>query len=375
MNLFLIHTPFQLFVAHQIINYKGLKDNMALFGYVGSNRQFYDIYDYMEIKGIFIKSFKFDNLETWALAKLHNPLRCIKDIRENYSFLKSIISDYGVRNLYIGDINNFSCRFCAYMFGKQSIRIIFYEEGSSHYEYQRHVFKFNKVINNLLTKFYDYFLYEPVMGCNYAQWRFKEDIPYEMLPIFIRYSILDIFHEEYDEQIKVNLLLPPKVKQHIESEIQRINIVNTESFLYISSPIFEEFGQLGYKLFLDFLNEYFDNTIGLHVFVKYHPRDTDKFKQDFENILKNKKITYTILSNTINIPLEYYLQVIHFSKMITFLSSVSFYNGYIYPYTKIEDLAMDYLQLCAKNNIPNIDMYINLYRKLSEKKEYIKKSI
>lgn len=373
MNLFFIHTPFQLFVAHQIINYKGLKDNMALFGYVGSNRQFYDIYDYMEIKGFFIKSFKFDNLETWALPKLHNPQGCIKDIRDNYNFIKSIILDYGVRNLYIGDINNFSCRFCAYIFGRKDLRINFYEEGSSHYEYQRHIFKFNKVIKNVLTKIYDKFLYEPVMGCKYAHWRFTEDIPYEMLPIDKRYSILDVFHEEYDEQIKVALLLPPKVKQHIDSDIQKINIDSSDSILYISSPLFEEFGQQGYKLFFDYLSEYFDKAKGQYLFIKYHPRDTDNFKRDFEDLLNSKSITYTVLSNTINIPLEYYLQVIHFSRMITFLSSVSFYNGYIYPYTNIEDLAMGYLQICDKNNIPNIDLYMNLYKKLAEKIERLKK--
>lgn len=75
MNLFFIHTPFQLFVVNQIINYKHLEHNVAVLGFVQNNRHFYQLYEYMMEDGSFDYIYHFDDLENWALISLHSPLK------------------------------------------------------------------------------------------------------------------------------------------------------------------------------------------------------------------------------------------------------------------------------------------------------------
>ena len=51
MNLFFIHTPFQLLVAQNLIFKEKLNNNIALFGNTGKGAQhFYQIFDVMFIK-------------------------------------------------------------------------------------------------------------------------------------------------------------------------------------------------------------------------------------------------------------------------------------------------------------------------------------
>ena len=54
-NLFIAFTPFQLFVAQQIVNQEELSDNILIEGYVGNNSHFYDIYDMMEMDNFWKK--------------------------------------------------------------------------------------------------------------------------------------------------------------------------------------------------------------------------------------------------------------------------------------------------------------------------------
>lgn len=64
------------------------------------------------------------------------------------------------------------------------------------------------------------------------------------------------------------------------------------------------------------LDLYSDKTIFV---IKYHPRDTEQFKQRFQKELSKRSINYIVIGKFINIPLEYYLQCFDFNKMITFV--------------------------------------------------------
>ena len=87
MNLFFIHTPFQLFVVNQIINYKHLEHNVAVLGFVQNNRHFYQLYEYMMEDGSFDYIYHFDDLENWSLISLHSPLKSICRIVKNYKYI------------------------------------------------------------------------------------------------------------------------------------------------------------------------------------------------------------------------------------------------------------------------------------------------
>lgn len=97
--------------------------------------------------------YHFDDLENWALITLHSPFKSIFRIKDNYKFLVKIIKKHSVKSIYLGDINNFSCKFSSFIFSRKKIEIVFYEEGSSHYCYQKHNFKMNMFLKTVLCFF------------------------------------------------------------------------------------------------------------------------------------------------------------------------------------------------------------------------------
>ena len=297
MNLFFIHTPFQLFVVNQIINYKHLEHNVAVLGFVQNNRHFYQLYEYMMEDGSFDYIYHFDDLENWALISLHSPLKSICRIVKNYKYLYKIIKRHHIRSLYLGDINNFSCK---------------------------------------------------------------------LLHIDKRYSIINAFHEEYDEKLPISKKIPLKIRQVVLNDIKGLqNIDYNEMLLYISSPVYEEFGSEGVEVFFTFLSVKLDLYSDKTIFViKYHPRDTEQFKQRFQKELSKRSINYIVIGKFVNIPLEYYLQCFDFDKMITFLSSVSFYNGIIYKRAEIKDYALDYFMFCKSHGVKNVDLMLDLCKTL-----------
>ena len=190
----------------------------------------------------------------------------------------------------------------------------------------------NMFLKTVLCFFYDSCFYLPLWGVRYAKWRFKEDIPFGKLHIDKRYSIVHTFHENFDENLPISKTIPSKIKQVVLNDIKGLENINyNEMLLYISSPIYEDFGSEGFEL---------------------------------QKELLNRSINYIVIGNFVNIPLEYYLQCFDFNKMITFLSSVSFYNGIIYKRAEFIDLALDYFMFCKSNGVKNVDVKLNLCKTL-----------
>ena len=78
-----------------------------LYGYVGNNRQFFDIYNLTTIDGMWSKKIRFDNISTWA--EFHQIKYFIQDAYhtfQNYRKLESIIRSNDVDAVYLSDINN-----------------------------------------------------------------------------------------------------------------------------------------------------------------------------------------------------------------------------------------------------------------------------
>lgn len=366
MNLFFIHTPFQLFVVNQIISYKKLTHNIAVFGFVNNNRHFYDIYEKMVIGGFFDKVIYFDDLERWAQVTLHNPISSIVKVRRNLIFLQKIVEENNISTLYLGDINNQSCRFSSILFSKKGLKIVFYEEGSSHYSYEKKIFKFSSFAQQMLSRFYDLVLYKKILGAGFGKYLFSTDLPKEKLHIDKRYSFLDVFHEPYDEVIPVRKIQSDKIKNIVKTDLANIeNIVGkNEVVLFISSPIYGDLGEVAYNVFCEYLERIISTIHNTIFVVKFHPRDTRKFQDFLLHVFEKNNIEYVVLASNINIPLEYYLQSVSFTRMLTFMSSVSFYNGVIYPRTQIEDLALDYFLKCKELGIPHSENFVELCRKL-----------
>lgn len=357
-NLFFIHTPLELLIAQQIINQEKLADNVMLYGYVGNNKHFLDIYRLTIIPTMWVESILMYDVAGWAAIEkrhlLKTTIRTICRYREICSLLKA----YRIDTLYLGDMNNFSCKFGAKLFKKKGYKIVFFEEGTSHYNFHIHPRKGGYLLNKLLSIFFDCFYYLPIYHFRFATYCFLKDLPFSELPIDLRYSVVPYYHEDYDKQIRVERLFSSDLAQFLDDEVAKIS--NIEScVLFMSQNIYESLGNL--NLFLQVVEGYFSTLDSTSIlFIKFHPREQEEERKAVVRLAEKYHLAFHILSAQMNIPVEYYLQYVKFKEVVTFFSSTAMYNGYLFPEMKFTFLLRPFYDLCKIYDEKNISQLENL---------------
>lgn len=70
--------------------------------------------------------------------------------------IRNILNKEKIDMIYMGDMNNLSCKFGALLYARLGFKIGFYEEGISHYYWAQYSDKY-PFVNLLLAKLTDYF--------------------------------------------------------------------------------------------------------------------------------------------------------------------------------------------------------------------------
>lgn len=363
-NLFLIHTPFQLFVAQQIIKQEKLQDNIMLKNYVPGNKHFLDIYDLMIIPELWAEQIQEPCFLGWALVKfeyLPSPRALYttkKRMKQFLSDFDQIIEKRKIKSIYLGEISNTGLQLITYYYSKKGLEICFFEEGSSHYKY-RSVPEMSNFMERLYYKFLevimDTLLYKPLLGISYAN-HYYYNHKYEELPFTERYSIIPCYHTDRDKTISVKMLLSDQLHNYILNEIKGIDFENKKVYLFISSLVYEITTDDDFiveeAVIEDMAKQIEPDSVLL---IKFHPREKKEHEERMLSIFKKFNFEYRILGRTYNIPVEFYLQYFSFSKIYAFANSSIFYNGYIFPTTEMVRLDLNYLEKYREHGLPNLD--------------------
>lgn len=334
-NLFFIHTPFQLFVAQQLIAQENLTNNILLYGYVYTNRHFVDIYDAMIVDNLWAKKIAYPGVAGWAIGDYNRPLESISSIRNNYKRLTKIIKDNNIGKFYFGDIHNASYQLLSKIY-KDKIQSVYFEEGSSHYYNTSRVYNRNRIKESLICAYFDAFVFLPLWGFRYAKQFYFDCLDYSEIPLSERFSIIPAFHESFDKTLKINKQISKRTEAIITKELTDIDTSN--SVLFISEPVIEGNPKQDASLKAAAIKEYFIGHTENEVVIKFHPRETDVDKKAVINVFKSLGIKYTVIGKDLNLPIEYYLQIVNFKYVYTFYASTMLYNGYIFKKTKFVSL-------------------------------------
>lgn len=359
-NLFFIHTPMQLFVAQQLIRQESLVDNIMLYGYNGRHKHFLDTYDLMIIESMWKERIYMENLNQWA-ALGFGDLKSFKKLHRNYKVIKSIIKSNSVDKIYFGDIDNFSHQFGTLSFSKEC-KIIFFEEGSSQYTFKDHLPEKNN-LKKFSSWLLDMVVYRPFFHFSFRQYRRYNDVKSNSLPIYRRYSIVPgVLNEPYDKVLHIERIVSDKLQSIIQNQLDSIQNQKDKVF-FITSDVYggPEYHER-YPVYLSVIRDYL-KTLKKDSFVllKLHPNEGPDKQHDLEVIMKEMNIHYYVLSSEINIPVEYYLQLIAPREIAHFLSSTIFYNGYIYPKCSDTNLFVPFYKNCVEKGI-NMDNLNGLYQ-------------
>lgn len=356
-NLFIAFTPFQLFVAQQIVRQEKLRNNILIKGWVSGNKHFLDIYDVMIMDGYWDKVIVFpeiSQIEGLRTQSLHDIIIA----HNNFIRLKRIVKDNNVSNIYLGEIYNQALRFIAVTFSHMGKKIVWYEEGSSHYVERAYVpdMSYSK---RMKVFFRDIFYYLPLYHIRFAKWRYNPGCPPLGLPMDRRYSIVPGYHNEsFDKELKIENTISVRTKEYIEQNINK----EEDRALFLSQPREGELEKCCMQVIEEFFSS-FDKT--KRIYIKFHPREKESAKWQIKHILSTKEINYQVLSDEINIPIEYYLQSYRFDEIILFDSSTFFYNGYIYPKTKIISLLPALYLMCKEKHVGDLQLMRNYMNRMN----------
>lgn len=332
-NLFVVYTPFQFFVAQQIVAQENLTDNILLMSYVHGNNHFISIYEMMEMNGMWKKKIEFEDFDQWDGVRTKS-LHDVKKAYYNYQRIRRILEDNDIDTIFLGEQQNTTLRFTDILFSKKGYKIIFFEEGAAHY-IPRH-YKLPDFKTKIKIAIRDLFYYLPIYHVRFAKWRYVPNLPIEQLPMYKRYSIIPHYHEPYDIRLQTRPLISKKIDTYIKKSIDGNDL---ERILFLTDPLYELIGQKYVHLYYDTVLSCFESLKkDITVYIKFHPRESAGSKAKIVEIANNTGITYRILSVEINIPVEYYLQVFTFNVVYIFNASTYFYNGYLFPKTHFERL-------------------------------------
>lgn len=367
-NLFFIHTPLQLMIAQQIISQEKLSNNVMLFGYVGDNSHFIQIYEMIIVEDLWVSKVPMPTVSHWAVISWkHMVYDCWKAYKY-FKQIRNVVEEYRIRTLFLGDMWNSSCQLAAVIFHQKGYKICFFEEGNGHYTTPIGY----GIGGNFLSKVYamliDLFYYQPIYGVRMGYLSYWKGITLKDIPMDSRYSVVPFYHEKFDILLTATPLISNRLAEYISNEILQIR--EKSNVLLLTSPIYEWMGdcyekdEAAYvKTIIDFMKSV-DKEICIHI--KFHPREKEYIRNRLLAELDKSRIDYVILGGKINIPIEYYLQYIHYEKIVMFLSSTSFYNGYLFPKVKFESIFEDYYNNCKAMGSKSVELIESLMSEMSK---------
>ena len=350
-------------VAQLIIRQEGLNDNVMLMGYVDENRHFLDTYDLIIVDEMWSSRLLMPDVSHWSMFSNRHILKDGIKVYNNYNFIKRVIKKYNVDTLFLGDLQNSSCQLAAMCFHKKGYKICFFEEGCGHYILYHRDAELRYFYDN---KFYalliDAFFYRPLFGVSFAYFCYWKGSALSEIPMDVRYSIVPFYHESFDKRIFYQSIISLKLKTQLSKE--KIS-PNENCILLLTSPFYfdgiDNDVRPYIKTIVDFAKS-LDNSVTLHI--KFHPRETKEVCNEILNQLSCEKVKFMQLGNNYNIPVEYYLQFVHYERIVMFLCSTSFYNGYLFPKTQFVSILRDYYNNCKLFGLKNLN-YLEPFLKIS----------
>ncbi len=360
-NLFFIHTPFQLFVAQQIIYHEKMEgDNVMIYGYNGNHREYLRIFDLMVIDGFWKNKFYLDKIDHWAYISF-SDIHSFGRLNSNIHFIKGVIEKENIDSIYLGDIDSYTHLFCTLLFHKEK-NIVFFEEGSSHYTFKDHVPERNP-IKLLYSHLADYLYYIPRFGFSFTNY-YRHLSPSKIEKyISKRYSIIPgINSQPYDVTLPVTRVISDGVMKYIESQ-SLDKLKGRDIILLLSTDVYVGDRQAErYHCYLDSIKNYISSLPkGSTILLKLHPNETNQIEEDLCKLLIEKDMNCCTISSEINIPVEYYLQYLNVSVIVHFMSSTIFYNGYIFEPCRTKNLFLDFFEKCKAKGI-NMNNLNGLYK-------------
>lgn len=358
-NLFVVFTPLQIVIAQQIIRQERLSDNLLMESWWDGYSHFKDIYDLTIINELWAKRLIYKNWACWDNEGADLFRNAIK-IKKKANEIERLLLENNIDTIYLADFQNQTNRFTCVWLANQGYKIVFFEEGYSHYVPRPSWAPSKTLVHGAYEKLLDVFYYQPLYHINFAEWRCYPNKDYHGLPISTRYSVIpDIHHEPYDKLLKCEPMVSPKLQEYINDELV---FADGKKVLLLTDPMTEVLQPQYRHLYFETISDALDNYREGCIVVKFHPREFLSARETTLNLIKDKGLKYSVLGQRFNIPVELYLQNCKFDEILFFNTSTYFYNGYLFPKAKFVKLLPLLYEKCKKDTAPNLEQMESLLK-------------
>jgi hypothetical protein len=320
MNLFFVHTPFQLLVAQSICEQEGISDNRLVLCYSGKpGEKFYDVF-----RKLIINKYWIDVTELGDINAFLNTKLMINRLPNLMKKVGLIIHESAVSTIYLGDINH---PFYALITAKysSSIQIVYFEEGLSHYAIQYPDYS-NKLLNQSKKVFLDWFLFRRLGVKDFSNYLYLRKSYGLENKIFRKFSIIPQPNDP--KYVPLNLsLLPPEGLITYFQELNRVVKDNkpTPAILFLSTSAESLFANSLSKA--EFLLQALA-LLGIDratVFIKLHPKEKDQAGKELITKLQEQGHAAALILNDFPYPIELIFGNVSFDAVIGFDSSSLLY--------------------------------------------------
>ncbi len=358
-NLFFVFTPFQLFVAQQIIRQEKLENNVLIQSVIDKNVHFLDVYDMMFIPKLWDKRLEFKDFAKWN----GDRVRTFVDVKYtycNYRKIKRILKENNISNIYLGEILNQACRFTSVVFHHQGFKIVFFEEGTSHYVDRPYTP--NKTLKHKIKVWLlDVIYFLPFYGVRFAEWNSSPNRSYDTLPIDKRFSIIPYHHKPFDVRLYIEPMFTDKLKNYVLSSIKQEE--GEHRVMLMTDPLRELMPKDYLSLYFDTIKECVDSIAPEQfLYIKFHPREIQSSRERIMEIAEKSGVKYKVLSEEVNICVEYYLQMFHFEKIYFFNAATYFYNDYAFPQIEFVKLMPIVYKKCKEAGVKKLTYMENMLK-------------
>lgn len=345
-NLFVTFTPLQVVVAQQIIQQEGLLENVMLESPMGN---FFEIYRLIKNDILWKRVLSFENWITWDESG-QSLLRNSFKVKRKSLIIKRLLEENTIDTIYLADFQNQTNRFTCVWLARLGYKVVFYEEGYSHYIPRVGYPPSNSIFHRIYERLLDWCYYLPLYGIRFAKWRCYPNKDYHGLPISTRYSIIpDVHHEPYDKVLKYEPMASPELQNYINEELGNSD---DKKILLLTDPMTEVLPTQYKYLYFEIIREAIINYKDKHIYIKYHPRDTKEDRDEIVTIMEDGGCKFSILGERVNLPVEFYLQQARFYEVLFFNTSTYFYNGYLFPKTNFVKLLPVLYKRCLEHKAP-----------------------
>lgn len=363
-NLFVVFTPLQVVIAHQIIVQENLEDNVMLESYWPDYSHFLDIYQLIRNDELWTKIIPFENWASWDYEGIQ-LFKHFSEVRKRSKEIKDILYSNDIDTIYLADFQNQTNRFTCFWLTKLGYKVVFFEEGYSHYIPRVASPPSDSFVHSVYERLLDWCYYMPFYHIKFAKWRCYPNRDYHGLPMHLRYSIIPgIHHESYDKLLHYTPMISQNLQRFINEEIKDIK---DDKILLLTDPMTEVLQPQYKNLYFETITEFLSKDTNIHIYIKFHPRDSKEDKEKTTNMLRSLGCRYSVLGERINIPVEFYLQCTTFSKVLFFNTSTYFYNGYLFPETTFVKLLPLLYKKCLDNNVTDTRQMKLIIEKFSVK--------